>query len=104
MYAMVYALSTSISTVEELKEYVYGTLCSDHDILADAFPKSSTPLRRGGEICGIMFCVHGPRTVEFTAIWEQSRNRVFFFGPTGERYRLVELGETPLSKLRLTAW
>ena len=92
---MVYETKSSISTIEELQEYVYGTICSDHELLTDAFPKSSTYLRRRGEICGIMFCVQGPRTVAFTAIWEKQKNRVFFFDPTGERYRLTDLGKTP---------
>lgn len=81
---------SSLKTVEDLQNYVYETLCEDNDLLIDAFPKSKRTLRRSsGEICGLIFCVHGPRTVDFTAIWEKGKNRVFFYGPTGERYRQI---------------
>ena len=79
---------SSIRTVEELQDYVYNTLCVDNELLTDAFPKSKRAIRRSsGEICGVLFCVHGPRTVDFTAIWERRSNRILFYSPTGERYR-----------------
>ena len=49
------------------------------------------PIYRAGALCGIMFCVSGPRATEFTAVWENDKNRVFFYGPTGERTRTVNL-------------
>ena len=82
----------SIATIEELKDYVYLSLCADNDLLSDAFPMSFAPLtRRNGELRGMIFCVHGPRAVEFDALWEKDENRVFFYGPTGERYRETKL-------------
>ncbi len=79
---------SSIRTLEDLQSYIYKTLCVDNDLLNDAFPKSKRLIRcSNGELCGVMFCVHGPRTVDFTAIWERKKNRIFFYGPTGERYR-----------------
>ena len=77
--------------MDELKEYVYAVLCKDNDLLADAFPTTATPVRKNGELCGLIFCVHGPRAVEFDAVWEKEHNRVFFYGPTGERYRETTL-------------
>lgn len=86
---------SSIKTIEDLQNYVYETICADNDLLIDAFPKSRRIIsRNGGEVCGVMFCVHGPRTVDFTAIWEREENRIFFYGPTGERYRQIILKET----------
>ncbi len=83
---------SSISTVEELQDYVYETLCVDNDLLTDAFPKSKSAIRySNGEICGVLFCVHGPRTVDFTAIWERRENRILFYGSSGERYRQIFL-------------
>lgn len=88
---------SSIKTLEELRRYVYATLCDDHELLADAFPTSETAIRKNnGDACGVMFCVHGPRAVNFTAIWEKQRNRVFFYGPLGERYRQTTLDDSPL--------
>jgi hypothetical protein len=45
----------------------------------------------------MMFCVHGPRAVNFTAIWEKQKNRVFFYGPRGERYRQTTLDDSPVA-------
>lgn len=42
-------------------------------------------LVRGGNPCGIFFCVHGPRSVKLTAIWETERNTILFYGSAGER-------------------
>jgi len=91
----------SIVTIEDLQQYVYRTLCADYELLSDAFPKSTIPLRRSnGEICGLMYCVSGPRTVEITAIWEKKNNRVFFYDPNGKRYRQTKLEKTPIGEIR----
>ncbi len=91
----------SIVTIEDLQQYVYGTLCADNELLSDAFPKSTIPLRNSkGEICGLMYCVSGPRTVEFTAIWEKKNNRVFFYDPNGKRYRQTTLENTPVGEIK----
>jgi hypothetical protein len=82
----------AVSSFDDLKSYVYQTLCQDHELLVNAFPTSETVLKRGAaRSCGIMFCLHGPRAVKFSAIWEKEKNRVLFYGPTGKRYLQVEL-------------
>jgi hypothetical protein len=69
----------------------------------DAFPTSETVLKRGKfQFCGVMFCLHGPRAVKFSAIWERESNRVLFYGPTGKRYLQVELKDANLSIDELT--
>ena len=86
-----------VGSMEELKCYVFAALCKDNELLADAFPTTSTPvLRTNGELCGMIVCVHGPRTSEFSAIWEKQTNRVLFYRPNGERYRLTSLGDSPV--------
>lgn len=85
----------SVSSISELKKFVCATLCEDNDLLADAFPTTTTPVTQAnGELCGMIFCVHGPRSVDFSAIWEKKNNRVLFYKSTGERYRLVKLADT----------
>ncbi len=88
---------SSVKTLEDLQNYVYESICADNDLLSDAFHKSKRLLRQSnGEICGVMFCVHGPRTVDFSAIWERRKNRIFFYNPMGERYRLTVLDGAPI--------
>lgn len=82
----------SIESLADLKFFVYQTLCRDHELLMNAFPTTETVLKRGNsQSCGIMFCLHGPRAVKFSAIWEKQNNRVLFYGPSGKRYMQVEL-------------
>ncbi|GAB6167204.1 hypothetical protein JCM19992_32040 [Thermostilla marina] len=84
-----------LTTIEELREYVYHTLC-EHDFLQpDYFPMTERMLFRKGKPCGIFFCVHGPRAVKLTAIWETEQNQILFYGSTGERFLVVQLAESP---------
>ncbi|MDR1052614.1 MAG: hypothetical protein LBL39_00405 [Planctomycetaceae bacterium] len=87
----------SISSLPELRDYVYRTLCRDHELLVDAFPTSESVLKRGNaDSCGVMFCLHGPRSVKYSAIWEKDKGRVLFYGPSGKRYHQVELSDTAI--------
>ncbi len=81
-----------ISSYSDLRFFVYQTLCRDHELLMNAFPTSETLIkRRQGESCGVLFCLYGPRSVKFSAIWEKENNRILFYGPTGKRYLQIEL-------------
>jgi len=89
---MVTASDKTIKTFSELRFFVYQTLCEHHELLNNAFPTSESLLKQRREnACGVMFCLHGPRAVKITAIWEKNRNRVLFYGPTGKRYHQIDL-------------
>lgn len=89
---MVTTTIDSINSLSDLKYFVYQTLCKDHDLLLNSFPTTETVLKQGNNArCGLMFCLHGPRAVKFSAIWEKSHNRILFYGPNGKRYLQVEL-------------
>jgi hypothetical protein len=79
----------------ELREYIHATICDYFELQLGAFPMTEKTLFRGGNPCGIYFCVHGPRAVRFTAIWETDRNQVLFYGPDGERVFKTQLEEAP---------
>ena len=94
---MVTGTTVEVGNFADLKYFVYQTLCRDHELLLNAFPTTETVLKKNNDVCcGIMFCLHGPRAVRFSAIWEKEKNRVLFYGPTGERYMQVELPGIPL--------
>lgn len=80
-----------IKGLAELKEFVYATLCSHHDLVIGAFPMSERILVRCGKPCGMYFCLHGPRSVRLTAIWETDGNSILFYGVTGERLSKTQL-------------
>jgi hypothetical protein len=58
-------------------------------------------LVRNGKPCGIYFCLHGPRSVRLTAIWETERNTILFYGATGEKLSKTQLA--PVHALALAA-
>jgi hypothetical protein len=61
----------------------------------DAFPLTERILTRSDRPCGIFFCLHGPRAVKLSAIWETERNTLLFYGQTGERFHKIQLTEAP---------
>lgn len=81
----------TIDTLDALRSYVKETLCEYHHLQIGAFPMTERVLQRTGKPCGMYFCLHGPRAVKFTAIWETDRNHVIFYGATGERFLTTEL-------------
>ena len=86
---------TQISNLEALRDFVNETLCEHYELKLDAFEMTERVLRRGGRPCGMYFCLHGPRAVKFTAIWETDRNRILFYGSTGERFLKTQLLVAP---------
>lgn len=84
-----------IRSLADLREYVNQTLCTQYQLKVDAFQLTERILRRQNKPCGVMFCLHGPRAVKFTAIWETEHNRVLFYGSTGERFQKTHLTEAP---------
>jgi len=84
-----------IQTLDELRDYVNNTLCQHNQLEPGAFPLTERILIRADRPCGIYFCLHGPRAVKFSAIWETERNTVLFYGATGERFYKIQLVEAP---------
>jgi len=83
------------NTLDDLREYVNETLCEYNQLQVNAFRMTERVLRRGGKPCGLFFCLHGPRSVKFTAIWETDRNQVLFYNACGERFQRTQLLESP---------
>jgi hypothetical protein len=87
------AQSQEIRCLADLRDFVNLTLCDLHNLQIDAFRMTERILRRGGRPCGIHFCLHGPRSVKFTAIWETDRNQILFYSANGERSLKTQLSE-----------
>ena len=92
-----------IQTLDQLREYVTTTLCEHHELEVGVYPLTERILTRSERPCGIFFCLHGPRAVKFSAIWETERNTVLFYGATGERFQKTQLVEAPKLDLAATA-
>lgn len=84
-----------IHDINDLKEYVHKTICDQNELELGVFPFAERTLARGGKPCGIFFCLHGPRSVKLTAIWDMERNTILFYASSGERIMKTELPEAP---------
>ena len=89
------ARPTQIHDINDLKEYVHKTICDQNELELGVFPFAQRMLARSGKPCGIFFCLYGPRSVKFTAIWEMERNTVLFYASSGERIMKTELPQAP---------
>jgi hypothetical protein len=88
-----------IQSLDELRGYVHETLCQFDQLETGAFPMTERVLLRGGKRCGLHFCLHGPRSVRFSAIWETEHNTVRFYSSSGQRFQKTQLvvGELELA-------
>ena len=93
------AESQQIKNLENLREFVNKVLCHSGELEVGAFRMTERLLVRAGKPCGIFFCLHGPRAVKFTAIWETDRNTVLFYGSSGERFHRTQLVAAPQLQL-----
>lgn len=74
-----------VQSLEELCQFVAKTLSEFESLEPDCFQLSRRILTRADRPCGVLFCLHGPRQLRLTAIWETDRHTVLFYGSTGRR-------------------
>ena len=90
------AQSLQIDNLNDLRSYVHETICEQNELQVGAFQITERILVRGKRACGIFFCLHGPRSVKFTAIWETDRNTILFYSSSGERVGKTQLVQAPV--------
>lgn len=84
-----------IKDLKQLRNFVSFTLCQKNDFEEGVFQITEKLLTKCGKMCGVFFCLHGPRSVKLTAVWESEKNEVFFYGSTGERFQKTVLASSP---------
>ncbi len=89
------ANSIEVNNLLELRKYVHERICDHSQLQAGAFQMTERILVRSGAPCGIFFCLHGPRSVKLTAIWETEKNTILFYGSAGERLHRTQLTVAP---------
>ena len=85
----------SFQSLDEIRCYVANTLSQIENLQADRFHLSQEILYRGQEPCGIYFCLHGPRNVCLSAIWETEKNNILFYASCGRRIHRTRLVQSP---------
>ena len=91
--------SRQLQTLDDLRDYVDEMLCQCDQLERGVFRLTERLLVRAGAACGIYFCLHGPRAVKFTAIWDAQKNTILFYGSSGERFQKTQLIEAPRLEL-----
>jgi hypothetical protein len=89
------ANSLQIQDINDLRKYIHHTLCEQNQLEPGAFDVTERILVRRQRPCGMFFCLHGPRSVKLTAIWETERNTILFYGSSGERTHKAQLFQAP---------
>ena len=84
-----------IRDLGDLRTFVHSTLCEQNQLEPGAFAVTERILLRGARPCGIFFCMHGPRSVKLTAIWETDRDTVLFYSSSGQRVLKTQLVNSP---------
>ena len=82
-----------------LREFVIDTLCRTDRLVPNQFPLTEQILLRRGRPCGILYTLHGPRTVVLSAIWETDRNTILFYDSSGVRFFVAQVAKPPLAQL-----
>jgi hypothetical protein len=85
------ATTEQLHDLDGLRNYVNRALCEHDNFDPGAFGVTERILVRGDQPCGIFFCLHGPRSVKVTAVWETESNSILFYNSTGVRYRRTQL-------------
>jgi hypothetical protein len=95
----------SIHNIEEIRRYVTQTLSQIELLRPESSHLTLRLLTRSGQPCGVYFCLHGPRAVRLTAIWETDANTILFYGSRGERVQRTKLLEAPKLEVQaITSW
>ncbi len=84
---------------EQVRQFVYQTLCETNQLEPGVFPMQESYFFRKGAPCAALFCLHGPRLMKVMAIWDLEKHEVLFYNAAGERYLLVR---APIGSQSLT--
>ena len=76
-----------------LRTVVEKRLCEIGHLEPHQFPMTQRELNRGGRACGVYFCIHGPRSVKLTAIFDLATRTLIFYGSDGTRRESVRLSQ-----------
>ncbi len=87
--------SCQLLDLQDLRNHVNITLCNHESLEVGEYPITERILMRGDKPCGMFFCLHGPREVKFTAIWESDRNTILFYDSGGDRFGKTQLVVAP---------
>jgi hypothetical protein len=84
-----------LQSLDDIRNYVAETIGRLESLEHRQYPLSQHILYRSGKPCGVHFCLHGPRAVRLSAIWETDRNTILFYSSRGERVERIRVLAAP---------
>ena len=69
----------------QIRSFIHDELCQRNQLVPEAFPITERVLTKRGSPCGMFFCLHGPRSVRFTAVYDMFEAKVLFYDSNGQR-------------------
>ena len=84
-----------LTTLDQVRSFVLTRLAELDDLDGEAFPLTERVVNRDGKPCGLSFCLHGPRSMQLTAVWDVGRRQIVFYNSHGDRTRRCRLTKSP---------
>jgi hypothetical protein len=81
---MMVCLPVSID-LQNLRRIVQQKLCEIGMLELDQFPMTERSVLKSNRVCGVYYCLHGPRSVKLTAIADFERSSLICYGSDGSR-------------------
>lgn len=72
--------------LHRLRGFVQDRLCEISTLEPNQFPLTERNIVKSNRICAVMYCLHGPRSVKFTAIADIERASLICYGSDGTRH------------------
>lgn len=79
--------------LESVRQFVMAQLCERNGLVVDAFPITQRVLYRQSVECGIFYCLHGPRSIRLTAVFDTETRRILLYDSRGQRSGAYDLSE-----------
>lgn len=80
-----------VRTLDDLRRFIHRTLCQKENLLDDQYRTTEFRLIRGEQMCGLQFCLRGPRSVRLAAVWVADHNLIYLYDACGKRYSKLQL-------------
>lgn len=71
--------------LQSLRKLVQEKLCEIGMLEPNQFPLTERSVVKADRVCGVYYCLHGPRSVKLTAIADLERLNLICYGSDGAR-------------------
>ncbi len=78
-------VQVEVSRDLQIRTWVENQLCMENDLMPGAFPMTQQLINRQGNLCGTLYCLHGPRSVRLVAVHDTQSDRILTYDFQGSR-------------------